>query len=142
MRTLGTLNRPVTERMLAFVKDWLGRRELRRSLDRMDARDLEKISSDSGFCAGDLAYIARTPFLSEDLLSPMMHRFGLEPKALASSEPQVVRDLQRICTLCPSRSRCRRGLARDDAAAARGYCPNAATFDALAAGVAAYGRRQ
>lgn len=143
MRTMGTLNRSVTDRMVAFIKDWLERNELRRSISRLDARDREKIIGESGLSNSDLAYVMRTPFLSDDLLSPMMRRFGLDPEELKSSQLGVVRDLERICTMCPNRRRCRQGVALgDEVETCRQYCPNSATLDAIATGTPAFGRLQ
>ena len=49
-------------------------------------------------------------------------------------EPQVVRDLERVCTLCASKRRCSRDFAKGRSASSwQAYCPNTMTLRALTA---------
>lgn len=67
-------------------------------------------------------------------LNRMFVALGIDPETLRTMEVRTARDLQETCSLCASKSRCRRSLAAGTAATAyREFCPNAATLDALAA---------
>jgi Family of unknown function (DUF6455) len=61
-----------------------------------------------------------------------MEEIRLDAAEIGRIEPQVIRDLQRTCSLCASKRRCRHDLARDPSGPSwQDYCPNAMTFDAL-----------
>jgi hypothetical protein len=68
-----------------------------------------------------------------------MAALHLDPEELAGSEPTLLRELQRLSTMCESRGQCARDLdrefARDCADLAsqdwRDYCLNAATLNML-----------
>lgn len=74
-----------------------------------------------------------------DLLRLRMAALHLDPEELAGSEPVLLRELQRLSTMCESRGQCARDLdrefARDCADLAsqdwRDYCLNAATLNML-----------
>jgi hypothetical protein len=71
---------------------------------------------------------------TSDLLSQRMKEINVDVAATARIEPQVLRDLQRVCTLCASKRKCRHDLAGNPADPAwREYCPNATTLTVLAA---------
>lgn len=128
--------------IVAFIKDWLARESLRGSMAELDGHERERILVDCGLSQSEFDRFMETPFVSEDLLSPMMRSAGLHPSELASSEPALMRDLERVCTLCISRKRCRRDLADGRAATTyREFCPNAPTFDDIAAGQTALAKR-
>ena len=66
---------------------------------------------------------------SADLLSRR-----LEQVNLAGVESQVLRDLERVCTLCGSKRKCEYGLTIHPSGDAwTEYCPNAPTISALMA---------
>ena len=69
---------------------------------------------------------------SSDLLSKRMQQINLDATGIARVEPDVIRDLQRVCSFCASRGKCRHDLADDPGSSTwRDYCPNVPTFDAL-----------
>jgi hypothetical protein len=69
---------------------------------------------------------------SLDLLSRRMQELRLDAAEISRVEPQVIRDLQRTCSLCANKRRCRHDLA-DQWSHPRwqDYCPNTATLLAL-----------
>jgi hypothetical protein len=68
------------------------------------------------------------------LLTRMLAALRIDPNALNTMDVSMARHLQATCSLCASKSRCRRSLAAGAAATAyREFCPNAATLDALRA---------
>jgi hypothetical protein len=71
---------------------------------------------------------------STDLLSRRMRQINLDAAKIVQVEPQVVRDLERVCTLCTSKRRCSRDFAKGRSASSwQAYCPNTMTLRALTA---------
>jgi hypothetical protein len=94
--------------------------------------DVQQIARDLGVPAGELREIMKKGPGGADLLQKMLVALQVDPKALASANPLVVRDLQRLCTTCCDQKRCAHELAAGTAAAHfHDYCPNAFTLDAL-----------
>jgi hypothetical protein len=66
-----------------------------------------------------------------------MDVLGLDATQISHAEPDVLRDLQRVCGQCADERRCQHDLRRNEKEGTsndgtwRGYCPNAATLDAL-----------
>lgn len=115
-------------RAAAAIRRWHRRAALPGDAVACLARDL-------GVDRHDLAALSAGNGRTQHLLAAMMQRFGVDPAAVATGERAVLRDMQRVCARCPMTRRCRRALAADeDAAACRGFCYNAVTLDALAAG--------
>ena len=68
------------------------------------------------------------------LLGRMMQALGLEAEEVARDLPAVMRDLERTCAACGSKSRCRHDLDSGEALASWAeYCPNKATLSAMQA---------
>ena len=66
------------------------------------------------------------------LLERMLAALGIDPRTLKTMDARTARDLQTTCSLCTSKSRCRRSLAVGTAAAAYPkFCPNASALSAL-----------
>ena len=62
-----------------------------------------------------------------------MAMLGLDPAEISRSQPQTMRDLQRVCTLCADKPDCEHDLAGDPSDPSwRDYCPNEGTLGALA----------
>src|SRR6516165_2797871 len=63
-----------------------------------------------------------------------MNEIKLDREGITQADPQVMRDLQRVCTVCGSKRRCAHELAKNPSDPAwQKYCPNATTLWALAA---------
>jgi hypothetical protein len=77
------------------------------------------------------------PAYDVSLLFRRLAVLQVDRDALASDDPLLFRELQGLCTLCRSKERCARDLAREGDEAARQdwreYCPNATTLNALGA---------
>jgi hypothetical protein len=92
--------------------------------------DIDRIASDLGVTPADLRSLERA---DEPLLLPqLLAELHIDAAELARSEPAVLRDLQRVCSLCDCKQRCKMELAEGDAAATyESFCPNALTLKAL-----------
>ena len=95
------------------------------------ARDMN--IRDLSISVAELRELARYGPDQADLLRRRMVALGLDPVALARSDGAVLRDLQRLCTMCRSHSRCARDLASTDPVSEdwQDYCPNAAMLKML-----------
>jgi hypothetical protein len=91
--------------------------------------DIRRIAADVGLDPGELRQIARLEAGAAAQLPQML-------AALAIAEDQVrldvMRDLERVCSLCAVKARCECALARGTAGATYDeFCPNAVTLHAL-----------
>ncbi len=96
--------------------------------------DFGRIAQDAGVDCAELQVLAGKWPSSADMLSRRMHELNLDLTDVSQVDPTVARDLQRVCSLCPSTRKCRRDLASHPADSIwRQYCPNVMTIEALMA---------
>jgi hypothetical protein len=133
-RSAQTSERPGFVRRLAhWWRSWNGRRRTLADLDGCGPAEMERIARDVGV-SGDLSILAGKWPDAADLLYWRMNEIKLDRKEVTQAEPQVMRDLQRVCTVCGSKRRCEHQLANNPSDPAwQKYCPNATTLWALAA---------
>jgi len=94
--------------------------------------EVERIARDIGMSASELRKVAALGPGSADLLLRRMAALDLDRKEVSQTEPRTFQDLQRVCTMCNSKRRCKRDMARDsDDPVWQDYCPNATTLMAL-----------
>jgi hypothetical protein len=110
-----------------FARSNIGR------LDRCGAAEVEHIARDVGMGAPELRALAgRWPDAAEPL-NRRLAALALDPAVIRRIDPQVLHDLQRVCSLCRHGRECEHDLAeRPFDPAWREYCPNEMTLDALA----------
>lgn len=95
-------------------------------------REVEQIAKDIGVSPAELYQLARSDDGGAALLLQRMAALDLDCKEVARLMPETMHDLQRLCTLCTTRRRCTRDLARDpNDPNWKDYCPNVATLLAL-----------
>jgi hypothetical protein len=110
-----------------WFQDWSRRRKRLAELASCGPAEVEHMARDLGMSRGELSVLAGKWPDSADLLSRR-----LEQVNLAGVEPQVLRDLERVCTLCGSKRKCEYDLTIHPSHPAwTGYCPNAPTISAL-----------
>jgi hypothetical protein len=98
----------------------------------MSRDELRGLASDLSLSEGDLAALSTTLNDNTALMEGMMRARGFDPSQVRRSFGTLMRDVERVCSLCRATGRCRRELDAGTAAAhAHEYCPNAATFDDL-----------
>lgn len=124
-------NSPQFESLLNRLRAFLSRRN---EFDLMTAREVEEIAHELNLPASDLRALARGRG-SPELLKKRLAHAGLSEEALASSNCDVLRDLQRVCGLCRETTRCAADIARERRASPARYCPNELTLNALSRGV-------
>jgi hypothetical protein len=102
-------------------------------LDRCGSAEVERIARDVGVSRTDLSTLAGKWPDAADLLYWRMNEIKLDRKEVTQADPEVMRDLQRVCTVCGSKWRCEHELAEKPSDPAwQKYCPNATTLSALA----------
>ena len=112
-----------------WFRAWSHRRARLAELDGCGPAEMEHMARDLGMSRGELSVLAGKWPDSADLLSRR-----LEQVDLARVEPQVLRDFERVCTLCGSKRKCEYDLTVHPTNPAwTKYCPNAPTISALMA---------
>ena len=129
---------PIVGRVTVAIADWWRKRALARKraaeLDACGREESERIAHDLGMSAAELRALASRGPDAADLLLQRMAALRLDPKEFARTNGPLLRDLQRLCSLCDSHRRCAKDLARDPRDAVwEQYCPNAGTLGALQA---------
>lgn len=118
--------------MLHTLADWLRRRRERDELDALDADQRDRVAQDLGVSASELDYLVRE---SHDpvQLPQMLKALGIDESALRRAAPALLRDMQRVCSLCAVSGECRYEIAEGTAALTYPeFCPNADTLAGLA----------
>lgn len=112
--------------------DW--RHSTARSLDLTDRSDFEvdRMARDVGLTPHDLQRLADRGGHAADLLLCRMAALDLNPQEVDEVDRATLLDLERVCSNCDCKGRCRRDLARrPDDAVWEDYCPNVATLKML-----------
>jgi len=116
---------------------WRRQRSIHQNQDNLAAfspDEMARIAQDVGLSPSELRSLAGHCSDAADLLDQRLGVVGLDPKALARTVPNELRDMERLCTLCQSKGRCARDLAAGPYDPVwRQYCPNEATITELAA---------
>jgi transcriptional regulator with XRE-family HTH domain len=123
---------PTVSRMVDVFGEWLKHRRELREMREMDAANLDQIASDLRMSSADLEALVRQGPHAADELPKMLAALGIDLEDLARTEPLVLRDMERVCSMCINKRQCDRDLAAGSAAAHyEEYCANAPTIDGL-----------
>ena len=127
--------RPGFVRRLAHRwRSWNGRRRAMADLNGCGPSEMERIARDVGVSGADLSILAGKWPDAADLLYWRMNEIKLDRMEITQADAEVMRDLQRVCTVCGSKRWCKHELAKNPPDPAwQKYCPNATTLLALAA---------
>jgi hypothetical protein len=121
-------------RFAHWWRKWNGKRRAMLELDACGSAEMEHIARDVGVSGADLSILAGKWPDAADLLYSRMNEINLDRTQVTRADPQVMRDLQRVCTVCGSKRHCEHELAKNPSDPAwQKYCPNATTLSALAA---------
>ena len=131
---------PIDERSGLFgqlgrwFREWSRRRARLAELGSCGPAEVEHMARDLGMSRGELSVLAGKWPDAADLLYLRMKEVHLDRKEITQLDPDVMRDLQRECTVCGSKWRCEHELAKNPSDPVwQKYCPNATTLLALAA---------
>jgi hypothetical protein len=113
--------------------DWIRHRRERAELEALGNDEFGRLAHDIGVSSGELQRMVEAGH-DPARLSEMLRALGLDEAVLRRAEPAMLRDMQRLCSLCDTTGTCRHAL---DAGIApttyRSFCVNAATLEALKA---------
>lgn len=105
---------------------------LQNELANCTPEEVAAMAHDVGLSPGELRFLTAKGSHAADELPKLLRALGFDPQKLASKNPAVMHDLQRICVTCSHKKQCRHELARGTAAGNYiDYCPNAISIDAL-----------
>jgi len=123
---------PAVEILLDTFAAWLKHRRELNEMRQMDRSDFDRIASDLRVSPGELDTLVRQGPHAADELPKLLRALGIDQADLVRTEPLVLRDMERVCTLCHHKRQCDRELAVGASAEHyEGYCPNAPTIDGL-----------
>jgi uncharacterized protein YjiS (DUF1127 family) len=120
--------------LVDIVEWWRKLRRRRHCLAELDQfpASLELLARDVNLSPADLRAVAAKWPDGDDLLRRRLRALQLDPERISSAQSCALRDLERVCTLCGSKSRCERDLAGATTSSDwRDFCLNLATLDAL-----------
>jgi hypothetical protein len=91
-----------------------------------------RIAGDLRVSSNDLDELVRKGPHAADELPKLLKALGIDEAGLARTQPLVLRDMERVCALCHSKTQCDRDLAAGTSAGHyEGYCLNAPTIELL-----------
>ena len=121
-------------RLAHWWRSWNGSRRAMADLNACGSAEMKRIARDVGVSGTDLSILAGKWPDAADLLYWRMNEIKLDRMEITHADAQVMRDLQRVCTVCGSKRRCEHQLANNPSDPTwQKYCPNATTLWALAA---------
>jgi hypothetical protein len=122
-------------------QEWRSRQQAFAGLENCGRDEIARMAHDLALTSGELRTLARKGADAASLLYRRMTGLGLDRAAIARDEGKILWDMQKNCSLCDSKRRCRHDFARGaDASAWRDYCPNDDTLAVLAPVAMASGR--
>lgn len=92
--------------------------------------DADLIARDLQVSKADIAGLAGMSHADGALLAKRMISQGLDPVVISYANSAIIHDLQRTCSYCRAKNRCRLDLT-SGADAIASYCPNEQTLQAL-----------
>ena len=125
---------PVVSLVVDIFGEWLKHRRGLSEMREMDAANLGQIASELRMTSADLEALVRQGPHAADELPKMLRALGIDQADLARTETHVLRDMERVCSVCNHKRRCGHELAAGTAGANyEEYCGNASTIDGLGA---------
>jgi hypothetical protein len=127
-----------TQILLAAIgtwwRNWTNSRAALFEVESLGDAELARVADDAGLSASQLRTLAGKWPDSADLLSQRLAALQLDEAAVRQTEPGVLRDLERVCSLCREKPHCGHDIDRNPIDPEwRTYCPNVETLDALEA---------
>ncbi|AMA55120.1 hypothetical protein [Bradyrhizobium sp. CCGE-LA001] len=123
---------PIVQDLIESFAGWLKHRREINEMRRLDRADFDRIASDLRIAPDDLEELVRHGKHAADELPKLLDQLGIDAEGLGRAQPLLLRDMERVCSLCDHKGQCDRDLAAGTAAEnCHGYCANAATLESL-----------
>jgi len=123
---------PIVQDLIESFASWLKHRRELNELRQLDRTDFDRIANDLRIAPDDLEELVRHGRHAADELPKMLEQLGISTERLGQAQPLLLRDMERVCSLCQHKAKCDRELADGTAAESyHGYCGNASTLESL-----------
>ena len=123
---------PIVQDLIESFASWLKHHREMAEMRQLDRGDFDRIASDLRIAPDDLEELIRHGKHAADELPKMLEQLGISAEALGRAQPLLLRDMERVCSLCHHKGQCDRDLASGAAAENYpGYCGNASTLESL-----------
>ncbi|QPF92042.1 DUF6455 family protein [Bradyrhizobium commune] len=123
---------PIVQDLIESFAGWLKHRREINEMRQLDRADFDRIANDLRIAPDDLEELARRGRHAADELPQMLARLGIDSDRLERAQPLLLRDMERVCSLCQHKARCNLELVTGAAAENYpGFCDNAATLDSV-----------
>jgi len=123
---------PIVQDLIESFAGWLKHRRELNEMRQLDRTDFDRIANDLRIAPDDLEELVRHGKHAADELPKMLEQLGISAEGLGRAQPLLLRDMERVCSLCKEKAQCHRDLADGTAAENyHGYCGNAATLESL-----------
>lgn len=120
------------DRLTQTFCDWLRYRREINEVRRLNTDELGRIAGDLRVSPADLNELVNQGPHAADELPRLLKALGISADDLARSEPMMLHDMERVCSLCQNKRECDRDLAAGSSAEHyEGYCLNAPTIAGL-----------
>jgi hypothetical protein len=121
---------PRVEVLIGTFADWLKHRRELNEMRRLDRTEFDRIASDLRVAPDDLDELVRHGAHSADELPQLLRALGVDEGGLAGAQPLLLRDMERVCSLCAHKRQCDHDLAAGTSAEHYSdYCLNAPTIE-------------
>ncbi|RXT48395.1 hypothetical protein [Bradyrhizobium betae] len=131
---MSTASRPYprVQDLIDTFASWLKYRRELNEMRRLGRADFDRIANDLRIAPDDLEELVRHGKHAANELPKMLEQLGISAERLGRAQPLLLRDMERVCSLCHHKGQCDRDLADGTAAENyHGYCGNASTLESL-----------
>jgi len=123
---------PRVEHLISTFAEWLKHRRELNEMRQLDRVEFDRIASDLRVSPDDLDELVRHGSHGADELPQLLKVLGIDEGDLASAQPLLLRDMERVCALCAHKRQCDHDLAAGSIAEHyKEYCLNAPTIEQL-----------
>jgi hypothetical protein len=102
---------PIVEKLIESFSDWRRRRGDIRELRELNSWESARIARELNIQPRELDTFVRQSAHAADELPTLLALLGLDRELLAKTQPLVLQDMTRVCTLCQQKHRCNRDIA-------------------------------
>lgn len=128
---------PIVQDLIESFAAWLKHRREMNEMRQLDRADFDRIAQDLRIAPDDLEELVRHGKHAADELPRMLEQLGISADRLGRAQPLLLRDMERVCSLCNQKGQCD----RDRRWHRRGELPRLLR-QCVDAGVARSGRRR
>jgi hypothetical protein len=123
---------PIVQDLIESFANWLKHHREMNEMRQLDRAEFDRIANDLRIAPDDLEELVRHGKHAADELPKMLDQLGISEERLGQVQPLLLRDMERVCSLCQHKARCDRELTEGTAAETyHGYCGNAGTLESL-----------